>query len=77
MVSQRFRTKIPLIAIVMENGLHTTKFTEAGDVVTVFQGPLDGVRLVEVRWKRVTALMFTVELREHAELLSETPVNVT
>jgi len=73
MVSQRFRLNIPIIAIVMENGLHTTKYTEAGDEVIVVCGPLDGVRLVEVKWKGRTALMFTIELREHAELLSETP----
>jgi hypothetical protein len=73
MVSQRFRTKIPLIAIVLENGLHKTRFTEVGDLVAVVRGPLDGVRLVEVQWKKLTALMFTVELREHAELTSETP----
>jgi len=42
-------------------------------VVTVVRGPLDGVRLVEVQWKERTALMFTVELREHADLISETP----
>jgi len=71
MVSQRFRTKIPLIAIVLEKGLHKTRLTEVGDVVTVLQGPLDGTRLVEVQWKKLTALMFTVELREHAELVSE------
>jgi len=74
MVSQCFQTKIPLLAIVLENGLYTTKFTEVGDIVTVLRGPLDGVRLVEVQWKELTALMFTIELREHAELLSETPV---
>ena len=75
MVSQRFRTTIPLIAIITENGLHTTLYTKAGDVVTVLRGPLDGVRLVEVQWKERTALMFTIELREHAELLSETPIS--
>ena len=74
MVSQHFRTNIPLIAITLENGLHKTSFTEVGDVVTVVRGPLDGVRLVEVQWKGQTALMFTIELREHADLISETPV---
>jgi hypothetical protein len=74
MVSQRFRIKIPIIAIVMENGLHTTLYTKAGDEVMVLRGPLDGLRLVEVQWNERTALMFTIELREHAELLSETHV---
>jgi len=39
--------------------------------VTVKNGPLDGVRMVEVLWQDKTALMFTMELREHAELISE------
>ena len=71
MVTQRFRITIPIIAIVMDNGLHTTLYTKAGDVVTVLCGPLDGTRLVEVRWEDRIALMFTIELREHAELISE------
>lgn len=73
MVSQRFRVHIPLIAIVMENGLHTTLYTKPGDEVVVLRGPLDGVRLVEVQWNKRAALMFTIELREHAELIAETP----
>jgi hypothetical protein len=39
--------------------------------VTVTNGPLDGTRMVEVLWQDKTVLMFTMELREHAELLSE------
>ena len=72
MVSQRFKVTTPIIAIVMENGLHATLYTAAGDIVTVIYGPLDGLRLVEVQWKDRIALMFTIELREHAELIAET-----
>jgi len=36
---------------------------------TVTNGPLDGVRMVEVQWRDKTALMFTIELREQAELI--------
>ena len=77
MVSQCFRIKIPIIAIVMENGLHKTLYTKAGDEVVVLRGPLDGVRLVEVQWGERTALMFTIELREHADLIAETPISFT
>jgi len=35
----------------------------------VTNGPLDGVRMVEVQWRDKTALMFTIELREQAELI--------
>jgi len=68
-VAQRFRIKTPIIAIVKDNGLHTSMFTAVGDIVTILCGPLDGVRMVEVTWHDKTALMFTMELREHAELI--------
>jgi hypothetical protein len=72
MVSQRFRIKSPIIALIEVDGLYTSLPTTVGEIVTVTNGPLDGVRMVEVQWRNRTALMFTVELREQAELLSET-----
>jgi hypothetical protein len=72
MVSQRFRIKAPLIVLVEIDGLYTTRYAVVGEVVTVTKGPLDGTRMVEVLWRDKTALMFTMELREHAENVSET-----
>lgn len=72
MISQRFRIKTPLIVLLEIDGLYTTRYSDIGDVVTVVNGPLDGVRMVEVQWNDKTGLMFTMELREHAELISET-----
>jgi len=69
MISQRFKIKTPIIAIVEVNGLHTSMFTAVGDIVTIMCGPLDGVRMVEVKWREKTALMFTMEIRNHAELV--------
>jgi len=71
MTSQRFRIKTPLIVLLAIDGLYTTRFTSIGEVVTVTKGPLDGTRMVEVLWQGKTGLMFTMELREHAELISE------
>ena len=71
MISQRFRIKKPLIVLIEIDGLYTTRYSAIGDVVTVVNGPLDGVRMVEVQWHDKTVLMFTLELREHAELISE------
>jgi hypothetical protein len=48
-------------------------FTAVGDIVTITCGPLDGVRVVEVTWRDQTALMFTMEIREHAELIEGAP----
>ena len=72
-IAQRFKIKTPIIAIVKNNGLHASMFTAVGDIVTIVRGPLDGVRLVEVTWHNKTALMFTMELREHAELIEGDP----
>ena len=72
MISQHYRTKTPLLVIVELAGLHTTELTTVGEIVTVTNGPLDGTRMVEVKWRDKTGLMFTVELREQCELVSET-----
>ena len=71
MVSQRYRINTPLIVLLEIDGLYTTRYSAIGEVVTVTKGPLDGTRMVEVQWQDKTALMFTMELREHAELISE------
>lgn len=68
MISQNFRIKTPLIVLLEIDGLYTTRYTAIGDVVTVVNGPLDGTRMVEVLWHEKTGLMFTAELRQHAEL---------
>jgi hypothetical protein len=69
LISQRFKIKIPIIALVEVDGLYTSLFTETGDEVTILHGPLDGVRMVQVKWRDKTALMFTMEIREHADLI--------
>ena len=73
MISQRFKVKVPLIVLLEIDGLYTTRYSAIGDVVTITNGPLDGTRMVEVQWQGKPALMFTMELREHAELLPNTP----
>ena len=72
MIAQRFRIKTPLIVLLEIDGLYTTRYAEVGDAVTVVNGPLDGTRMVEVQWHDQVVLMFTMEIREHAELISET-----
>jgi len=70
MVAQRYRVNTPTLAIVEIKGQKTTMYVQTGDVVTVVDGPLDGMRLVDVNWNGQTAMMFTIDLRERAELVS-------
>jgi len=72
MVSQRFRIKTPTLAIVEVNGQKTTMYVQTGEIITVVNGPLDGLRLVDVEWNGGEAMMFTIDLRERAELINET-----
>jgi hypothetical protein len=72
MVSQRFRIKTPTLAIVEINGQKTTMYVQTGELVAVANGPLDGTRLVDVEWNGREAMMFTIDLRERAELMNET-----
>jgi hypothetical protein len=71
-VSQRFRIKTPTLAIVEVDGQKTTMYVQTGEIVTVVNGPLDGMRLVDVEWKGRAAMMFTIDLRERAALILET-----
>jgi len=71
-VSQRFRIKTPTLAIVEVDGQKTTMYVQTGEIVTVVNGPLDGMRLVDVDWNGRTAMMFTTDLRERADLIQET-----
>ena len=59
-ISQRFKIKRPIIALVKVGELYTSMFAAEGDIVTILNGPLDGVRMVEVQWNDKTALMFTI-----------------
>jgi len=72
MVSQRFRVNTPTLTIVEIHGQKTTVYVQTGDIVTVVDGPLDGMRLVDVDWNGRTAMMFTTDLRERADLIQET-----
>ena len=72
MISQRFRIKTPTLAICEIEGRRETRYVPSGDIVTVVNGPLDGMRLVDVEWNGAAAMMFTIDLRERAELIMET-----
>jgi hypothetical protein len=41
-----------------------------GAKVTVTDGPLDGLRMVDVLWDEKTVMMFTTDLRERGKLVS-------
>ena len=44
----------------------------SGATVTITNGPLDGLRMVDVLWEEKTVMMFTVDLRSRATLMEGT-----
>ena len=72
MISQRFRIKTPTLAICERQGRRETMYVPTGDIVVVVNGPLDGTRLVDVEWNGAKVMMFTIDLRERADLIIKT-----
>ncbi len=69
-VAERYRLHKAILSIHSDNDGHRVAITvPSGAIVTVTDGPLDGLRLVDVLWERKTVMMFTVDLRERATLM--------
>ena len=69
MVGQRYRLNSPTLAILNGDGQHTPVTVPMGGIVEVVAGPLDGNRLVDVKWDGKPLMMFTIDIRERGELL--------
>ena len=64
MRGQRFRIQTPTLAILSQDGHGIPVTIPQGATVEVTDGPLDGSRIVYVKWKDKTVMMFTIDLRE-------------
>ncbi len=69
MRGQRYRLNTPTLAIINQGGQSRPITIPPGAVVKVIDGPLDGNRLVDVKWDGKTVMMFTTDIRERCEQL--------
>ena len=46
-------------------------------IIVLIDGPLDGNRLVDVSWEGKTLMMFTQDMRDRCDLLTEDAVSPT
>lgn len=76
MLGQMYRLKTPTLAILAEDGQDTPVSSSRGLSLTtipvgaeveVIGGPLNGNRLVDVRWDAKTVMVFTNDLRDRGE----------
>ena len=66
---KRYRITEPTIAISQDAGRGVAYTVNAGSIVELNNGPLDGNKLVEVTWNGKVVMMFTQDLRDRAKLM--------
>jgi len=78
MLGQMYRLKTPTLAILSEDGPSTPVSSSCGLSLTkiptgaeveVIGGPLNGNRLVDVRWEGKSVMVFTNDIRDRGERL--------
>ena len=67
MIGHRFRLKTPTLAIMAQDGTKIPVMIPKGGEVEVIDGPLNGNRLVDVRWEDKIVMVFTNDIRDRGE----------
>ena len=73
-INETYHLKEPVLCIHSEDGAgrRIPILLPVGAIVKFLNGPLDGIRLVDVEWEGKTVMMFTADLRDRATLISPT-----
>ena len=72
MISESYRLDKAILCIHSETPENRRSvFIPAGATVSVTDGPLDGLRMVDVLWDGKTVMLFTVDLRSRATLIQK------
>ena len=69
MIGERFRMKSPTLAIMAQDGAKIPVMIPKGAEVEILDGPLNGNRLVDVRWEGKSIMVFTNDIRDRGEPL--------
>jgi hypothetical protein len=69
MAGKQVKLKAGVFALAPRGGTTQGTYIEAGEIVTVQAGLVDGQLLVEVEWNGLVVAMFARDLLEHAEEL--------
>ena len=73
MVGYVYRMNLPTLGIHSVEGKRVSMLVSAGAIITIVNGPLDGTRLVDVKWDDLSLMMFTVDIRERGTPLESRP----
>jgi hypothetical protein len=70
--NETFRLNKAILSIRSEHdGRRIAHVIPSGAIVTVVDGPLDGLRLVSALWEEWIVMMFTVDLRARSTLIGK------
>jgi hypothetical protein len=70
MQQESFRITDPTLAILAQDGRDTPVTVPAGSIIVADQAALTGNHLIDVLWNGQHILMFSLDLRTRAELLT-------
>lgn len=66
-----YRLKLPTLAILKVDGQSSFTTIPSGAVVRPIAGPLNGGRLVDMKWDGKAVMMFASDIRERSVRLEE------
>ena len=71
-ISETYKLNKPILSIFSDaNGHRIPIMVPVGSLVTVANGPLDGLRMVDVVLDEKTVMMFTTDLRDRGTLVKK------
>ena len=66
-----FRLTRIAVAIAQRDSRNTAIMVPKGAVIELLNGPFDGVRLMDVRYKGETIMMFTNDMENHTDKVAK------
>jgi hypothetical protein len=66
---QHFRLTRWAVGIAQRDGRNSAVLMPEGAVIEVIEGPFHGTRLMDVRYDGKPIMMFTNDMKDHAELI--------
>jgi len=69
MIGERFHLKTPILAIMTQDVAKIPVIIPKGAEVEIIDGPLNGNRLLDVRWEGKTVMVFTNDIHDRCERL--------
>ena len=77
MHSETYRVRETALAILSTGSERIPVTLPINAIIILIDGPLDGNRLVDVSWEGKTLMMFTQDMRDRCDLLTEDAVRTT